>query len=234
MRRKAGAKAHLQDLRLPIAGASSTLGLADLISAGPDDTKQHGMLVTAREKRARSVRSSLDSMAKAGLVLLPGQSGDRDRYENFLLLNEVGRDAVGEVEEYSVPRQRDSIFVVPSGLITNGWLHVLEDSEIALLLMVACRQGGWLEEGLVVMPTEIRLRHYGIHRDPFSSARKTLEWFGLLDVKEIGRHDDGRAVDEIYRVTRLGIIDAGFDEPGPQRAIQAIREQLKRSEMFNA
>jgi hypothetical protein len=80
----------------------------------------------------------------------------------------------------------------PSGrFVMNGWLHVLEDSEITLLLMVACGRGTLvatseadISPGEVAIPAEVRLRRYGIHRDPFSAARKTLEWFGLLDVRE--------------------------------------------------
>lgn len=39
-----------------------------------------------------------------------------------------------------------------------------------------------------------------------SAARKTLEWFGLLEVKEIGRHDDGRAEDDDRRARQQELL----------------------------
>lgn len=180
MNRTAGKTAHLSRLNIQIPGTSKTVGWADMVSAEPEDSHLGGLLITARNKRARTVRSALETLAAAGLVLIPGEARARNRFEDFVLLNEAGIDAVGEAEEYAVPTSSESTFGMPAGFITNGWLHLLEDSEIALLLMVACRQGGWPDDGLLAVPAEIRLRNYGIHRDPYSSARKTLEWFGLL------------------------------------------------------
>ncbi|MFJ2758779.1 hypothetical protein ACIO3S_24485 [Nocardioides sp. NPDC087217] len=68
---------------------------------------------------------------------------------------------------------------------------MLEDSEITVLLMAACGAGAFFDQGGWAFPGEVRLRHYGIHRDPYAAARKTLEWFALLDVEEIMRHSDG-------------------------------------------
>jgi hypothetical protein len=107
----------------------------------------------------------------------------------------------------------------PSGrFVMNGWLHVLEDSEITLLLMVACGRGtlvatseAAISPGEVAIPAEVRLRRYGIHRDPFSAARKTLEWFGLLDVREVARHFDGRGEDGAARLHRLSVTPRGFE-----------------------
>ncbi|MFF2772929.1 hypothetical protein ACFVUP_38105, partial [Streptomyces bacillaris] len=135
----------------------------------------------------------------------------------------------GEAEEYRVPSRTESTFTVPAGLITNGWLHVLEDSEIALLFMVVCRKGGWVEDGLVVVPADVRLTQYGLHRDVYSSARKTLEWFGLLNVEEMGRHVDGRAENSDLRLHRLGLVSTGFDEPATSTAREVLRYQIARA-----
>ena len=105
---------------------------------------------------------------------------------------------------------------------------MLEDSEIAILLMVACAKDGWRENGLLVMPPEVRLHSYGIHRDVFSSARKTLEWFGLLKVEEIGRHGDGRAENGEQQVHRLGLVSEGFEAPAAITVTGALSLQLAR------
>ena len=227
--RKPGVKARLSELGLDITGSASQLGWADLLAADAVDSNSGGVFITARNKRARSVRNALEALSDAGLVDIPGKPGDRSRFEDFVLLNERGVGDVGEAEEYKVPGKAERTFTVPSGFMDNGWLHLLEDSEIALLLMVASGRGGWVEGGLLAMPAETRLRHYGMHRDGYSSARKTLEWFGLLEVEEIGRHRDGRAEEADLRLHRLGLKEAGFNQPAVITMRQALGEQLSRS-----
>ncbi|QEE61169.1 hypothetical protein FVA74_05955 [Salinibacterium sp. dk2585] len=227
-KRKPGAKARLGELGFGVAGSSRTLGLADLIVTDAADSNQGGVYLTARNKRARSVRSALAALAEAGLVAIPGEPGARDRMKDFVLLNECGVEAVGEKEEYYVPSRGEATFEMPAGFVANGWLHVLEDSEIALLLMVACQKGGWPENGLLVVPADVRLRHYGIHRDAYSSARKVLEWCGLLMVEEVARHRDGRAENAELRVHRLGLIPSGFEALAVPTTIEALARQITR------
>jgi len=227
--RKLGHKARLSELGIAIGGDSRTLGWADLLAADSSDSNLGGVYVTSRDKRARSVRNALSALAKAGLVSVPGIAGTRNRFEDFVLLNELGTDVLGEAEEYRVPRRTEETFTIASGFVANGWLHVLEDSEIALLLMVACGKGSFPDSGLLVVPADIRLKNYGIHRDAYSSARKTLEWFGLLDVEEVGRHEDGRAENSELRVHRLGLVAGGFDRPAAQTVIDTLTIQISRS-----
>lgn len=228
--RKPGDRARIDDLGLPIVGDSKTLAWASLLETGATDSRTKSEYITARIKRARSVRSALEVLAAAGLVWIPGEAGVRNRFESFMLLDERGREVVGEREEYRVPRKSgEPTFTMPAGFVTNGWMHVLEDSEIAVLFMVACKRGGWDESGLIAMPADVRLLHYGIHRDAYSSARKTLEWLGLLRVDEIGRHDDGRAENADLRVHRLGLLPDGFEERATTRMTTVLQAQIARS-----
>lgn len=226
--RRPGDKAKLNTLGLKVKGSSRAPGWADLLVADSEDGVLGSTFVTARDKRTRSVRSSFEALQRAGLVGIPGVPGERDRFERFVLLNEQGVEAIGEAEEYTVPTRDEEMFVMPAGFVTNGWVHVLEDSEIALLLMVGCRKGGWPEGDLLVIPPDVRLRQYGIHRDAYSAARKTLEWFGLLRVEEVGRHGDGRAENGELRVHRLGLEVGGFDRPAIETVARALQEQLAR------
>jgi DNA-binding transcriptional ArsR family regulator len=229
LHRKPGAKARLANLEIPIAGDSQHTGWADLVAVQPTDSNVSGVFIKARDKRARTVRRALDTLEAAGLVDVPGQPGERNRYEDFVLLHEAGADARGEREEYTTPKLRgESVFAMPPGFVLNGWMHVLEDSEIAVLLMAACRREAWAEGDLWVFPGSVRLRHYGIHRDPFASARKTLEWLGLLTVLEVGRHDDGRAEDDERMAHRIGINPTGFEQPALPTMQEMIRWQLIR------
>lgn len=228
LHRKPGAKAHLADLQIPIAGDSRNTGWADLVAALPRDSNARGLFYSARDKRARTVRSTLESLEAAGLVDVPGESGERNRFEKFVPLNEAGSGALREREEYAVPEISDDVFALPPGFILNGWLHVLEDSEIAVLLMAACGRGAWDEDGLWAFPGVVRLCHYGIHRDPYSAARKTLEWFGLLEVKEVRRHEDGRAEDDERYLHRIGLRTAGFEQPALPTIQDALQRQIDR------
>jgi hypothetical protein len=227
--RKAGAKARLSALGVEVAGSSDRLGWTDMVVTDAVDTHGKNVFLTSRDKRARSVRNAFRALESAGLISVPDESLGRNRYEKFVLLDERGTNSVREAAEYRVPKPNEPTFALPGGFFTNGWVHVLEDSEIALLLMVACGRGGWPAGNMLAIPAETRLLHYGLHRDPFSSARKTLDWFGLLDVEEVGRHDDGRAEEANLRVHRLALIGAGFDEPAPQRVIQELKVQIARS-----
>jgi len=228
LHRKPGTKARLADLEIPIAGSSKQTGWADLVAAQPTDSNRGGVFITSRDKRARTVRKALATLEGAGLVDVPGPSGKRNRFEGFVLLHEAGVDAFGEHQEYATPAVSESAFVMPAGFVLNSWLHVLEDSEISVLLMAACRRRSWSDDGLWAFPGAVRLQHYGIHRDSYSAARKTLEWLGLLKIREIGRHDDGRAEDDERLLHRIGLDPAGFEHPALPTMQNMIRGQLAR------
>lgn len=129
-------------------------------------------------------------------------------------------------------RLHDDYFLLPPGFITNGWVHILEDSELTVLLMLYCGAGALpvdphnnVNPGEVAISGDTRLTRYGIQRDPYSSAIRALHDFGLLTVREIGRHDDGRAEDSQTQLHRLQRIDSGFDEPALPTVLRALAEE---------
>jgi hypothetical protein len=134
-----------------------------------------------------------------------------------LLLNERGGRGAGEPFDYRVPRASELCFDVPSSFISKGWVHVLDDSEISLSLMVGCGLGGLqLEDGAVAIPAHVRLLHYGIGRDSFGSACHMLEAAGLLHLEGVARHPDGRAHEYLREgaaLHRLWLLPEGFDRP---------------------
>jgi hypothetical protein len=234
-----GQRARLPNM--PIAEFGTETGWTDLVATGAVPSGKGATASMVRDKKARSVRKSLDTLTGAKLVDLTGLQGRRGRHEGFVLLHEGGSQLDGDAVPYVVPAAGDaSAFELPRGFITNGWVHVLEDSEIAVLLMVASRHhslyaGGSeafdLHPGEVAIPAWVRLRYFGIHRDPFSTARKTLEWFGLLNVREIGRHGDGRAEDDDQRLHRLTLNTDGFAVPALERVKHVIAAQLDRNRL---
>ncbi|SFV24661.1 hypothetical protein SAMN04487966_11240 [Micrococcus terreus] len=129
---------------------------------------------------------------------------------------------------YRVPTMKEPTVRVPSGFLHHGWVHVLEDSEIALLLMVACGRGTLPDpEGWIAIPAGERLLNYGLSRDAFSAAHPVLKEMGLLEVQSIRRHSDGQVIDfstEGPSLHRLRIVPDGFE----QNAYDCAHEALER------
>lgn len=227
---------HRVTLDMPLASFSQEWGWNDIVAAPAVASGRGRTGSSIRDKKARTLATALDTLEEAKLVDLPGTPGRRGRHEGFSLLDESGWQRGGDPLPYVVPFKNEHYFTLPVEFVTAGWLHVLEDSEITLLLMTACGRGSLtavgddrdIAEGEVAIPGDIRLRHYGIHRDPFSSARKTLEWFGLLGVREVGRHEDGRAEDAGLRLHRLSLLHDGFQSPALDVVRETIDHQLGR------
>ena len=234
-RSKAGKRARLPDM--PLAAFSGGLGWTDIVASAAVESGDGNHLSSVRDKKLRTLRSALSSLNEANLVGLHGPAGKSGRNDGFTLRHEGGPQNDGDPIPYVVPAETAAdVFSLPAGFITNGWVHVLSDSEINLLLMVASGRAGlfpWgdnadLLPGEVAIPAEARLRHYGIHRDPFSVARKTLAWFDLLNVREVGRHDDGRAQDDVRKLHRLSLNAAAFELEAPTVLREQIAQQLAR------
>lgn len=177
-----------------------------------------GTHLTPEDKRRRTLDGALQTLKDAGLVHFPNGAQAKGKYEKFVILDDEGSGV-----EYSNPRLSDETFMLPIGFVTNGWLHVLEDSEILLLLMVACGRGREpFGEGVVAMSGETRLLSYGIARDPFTTAHRALEQFGLLHVEPVDRWPDGRAMGRSQSLHRLSMVAAGFEE----NALGKVRDTL--------
>lgn len=116
---------------------------------------------------------------------------------------------------------------MPTGFIFYGWLHVLENSEIAVLLMAGCGTGSWLEDGLRAFPGAVSTTTASTVM-PTPSHARPWSWFGLLEVKEVRRHADSRAEDDDRYVHRIGLRTGGFEEPTLPAIQAALLRQLGR------
>lgn len=211
--------------------SGTEVGWTDLL-ASPAVAKGDGrVLMTAQDKRVRQLHSALDALEAASLVWLPRKSAGAGKYEGFELLEETGARAADEDPiPYRIPKTGESTFWLPDTFVSSGWVHVLEDSEIALLCMTACRKHS-IETTSVAVPAYERVQHYGIGRDGFE-AHLWLERFGLLEVTSVGRHsDDGRSVDyadEGSSLHRLQLNVDGFPADGFTTVKGALDHQLAR------
>lgn len=187
---------------------------ADLVAAPAIAGSSQGPL----DRRARQVKSALDRGVEQGLIHLPNASHSRGQYEHFELLDEASMGLANEEPRpYVVPaaEERGSCLALPTTFFTNGWVNVLEDTEIAVLLMVACGRHGLAKVSGVAVREFDRVQRYGIHRDAFGS-HALLDDFGLLAV---ARPEDP----ERHLLHRLRLKRSGFD----QEAFPKVESVLK-------
>lgn len=211
-------------LDLPVPGNRNEDSWSDLIATKASESRTTTGYYVPKDKRARSVNKSLATLKDAGLMSVT-KHGSRHLVS---LLDESGRSTVAEPEPYSVP-QREGTVALPGEFITEGWVHVLEDSEINMLLMIACGWGGFRDDDGTAFPGVLRLQNYGISRDNYTRALKMLDHFGLVSVVERGRRDDGRAYEEEGQMLhRLALQPDGFKVDALPKVIEALQAQLAR------
>lgn len=107
----------------------------------------------------------------------------------------------------------------------NGWVHVLENSELAFLMMIAQASSDAYQQ--VKISGNARILHYGLGRDAYE-AHMTLSRFGLVDVEiDENRHDDGKVANSgkggEARLHAFRPLPGGFEEPAASTIKQALQ-----------
>lgn len=187
-----------------------------------------------RDKKARQLQHALVRLSspEVQLVHLPNAPKSVGKYEGFLLLHEQGTPYGGgeNSDRYTVPGQdrRELLLSLPAGLFTNGWIHLLEDSELAFLLMIA-----WLHARFGHQPvfaaSDIRLLQFGLGKDAYE-AHRMLNRFGLVEVQEdADRYFEGGKIAGFQegrrpKLHRFQLAPSGFD----QQATDKVREVIER------
>ncbi|MGW5230423.1 hypothetical protein ACWEP5_36515 [Nocardia niigatensis] len=186
-----GARAH--GTPIPLRGHSSAeMAWTRLFSTPAEASGAGKSRMSITDKQWRQLQTTLARLEAEGLIEPEKPDIKSGRYEGFFLLREdVRRGAVAD--PYNVPDD-EPYFEVPVSLFTRGWIHVLEDSELALLLITAYlrhRYGGELQ----AVPAGTRLLHYGLGRDAFE-AHIMLSRLKLIDVAEdVDRNPNGKVTD---------------------------------------
>lgn len=201
-------------LRLHAGGGQ--VGWADLIAVPGQAQGRFKTRSTPADLKTRRLHSALKTLAKPEnqLVHLPNEGLRYHTYENFLLNDEGGRRSHGDTPRYVVPQSGEAnLFGIPAGLITNGWIHVLTDAELRMLMMIADRQAVTSREE-VEFSADLRLLHYAVGYDAYET-NLVLERLGLIHVEEQERHDDSKIVDYDRRFVaphRFRLLPDGFEE----------------------
>lgn len=154
------------------------------------------------------------------------------RYEDFVLKREDARPA-GDNSVYRVPEHDSEFFTVPASLFTNGWIHVLEDSELVLLL-IAARMRSEQGDAPQPLPSGPRKLNYGLSRDSFEAGHRVLDYLGILDViSDYQRSADGKVDgfgDRGAQPHLLRFHPEALDRPAFPTITDTITEQIAKSE----
>lgn len=149
--------------------------------------------VADRDNRVRQIKRALARLERddVRLVELALSSGSHGRYERFRLLHESGSPKRPVPIKYTVPAPTEIAFDIPKDFFLQGWVHVLEDREIAAYL-VLCQRGA--QAFRIEWSPDERLRNYGLPRTTYESFA-TLERFGLVEAfVDPNRRDNGQIV----------------------------------------
>jgi hypothetical protein len=217
--------------RLPLANTDARVSWTDLIAVIAE--RHSGRTYSGqREKKLRQIHEALRRLSspEVQLVRLPNVNrGPVGKYEGFLLMHEGGAPISGESNQpYTVPAAGARTMSLPSSLFLNGWIHVLEDTELAFVLMLSCLHSRF-DKGPVFATSEVRLLQFGLGRDAYESHR-ILSEAGIVRV-HAGTHP-GRRLGKAGRflksdppkLHRFELLHDGFEEP----AIPAMRQVMER------
>lgn len=214
--------------KLPLADADAPVSWIDLIATTSEPRRYSGQ----RQKKLRQVQDALRRLSspEVQLVRLPNfRRTPTGKYEGFLLMHEGGAPANGNDNQlYTVPSAEAKTMYLPRGLFQNGWIHVLEDTELAFVLMLACLRSRF-DQAPAFATSEVRLLQFGLGRDAYESHRM-LSHLGIVRVHQ-GPHP-GRRFGKAGRylksdppkLHRFELLNDGFEEP----AIPTARQVLTR------
>lgn len=208
---------------LPLDGGKGP-GWVQLLVTDSEDQRVGEYHLTYKDKKMRSAQGALEQLRRAGLVRLPRMSERRQRYDDAELLDEEGIPILGfDPVEYKVPTVGEPTFSVPADLVRRGWLHVLEDSELAVLLMLSCGLGRIAGEVATAIPGIVRTQNYGMSQAVYASYA-TLADLGLLSFDSMARNADGTVVNygaDEPTLTRFVLQPEGF-KANPARKLRSV------------
>jgi hypothetical protein len=218
---------------IPLVAGGGDTGWLDLVAAPVVPMTSGRYSASPASKKQRQVITALQSLSAPDvkLVHLPNIGKASGKYERFQLCDEGGVRIDGDVPDYTVPKANERTFGLPIGLFTNGWIHLLEDTELAFVMMMALVNEHAKHNEFVKIPSGVRLARFGLGRDAYE-AHKTLSAFGLLGVEiDENRHHDGMVKNYNEggkaRLHAFRLLTDGFDQPAAPR-IKKVLKDVKR------
>lgn len=217
--------------RLPLSGTRDSPGWIDLLASPAQHSRAgNGVSIAVKDKKLRQLNDTLKRLADAELVSLPNAHAGAGKRTGFELLDEGGQRAYGDNDRYLLPKSsRKDVFTIPITFFTQGWVHCLEDTELAMLLMLSAEGA---QDSLVKIDGEERLRYYCVGRDAYE-AHIMLNRLGLINVwPDLGRRPDGTVENyqtEGAQLHSFKLLPETFANPAFDAVTEAIRGALEQA-----
>lgn len=218
--------------RRPLKGTRGITGWIDLIASPAQYARRGAGAATINDKKLRQLDATLVRLASDELIMLPNVEAGANKRAGFELLDEGGQRAQGPNDRYVLPKPAEKgVFSIPLTLFTQGWVHCLEDTELAMLLLLA-------EAGAKRKPVKIqsdyRLRHCGLGRDAYE-AHIMLNRLGLITVlPDPNRRPNGKVEGYGMKGARLhtfNMFPENLATPAYDAVTNAINEALLQAEI---
>ena len=213
-----------------------SLGWRHLVLAPAVHDPDSVRAVRLLDNQVRQIKRAFDRLAGAeiGIVEQRRRGVPRKRYEEMQLLHEGGVRATGPAPAYRLPKADEPTVDFPIDFFLNGWLNVLEDSEIASWLMFRHRCGSPSAYAAgyagVELSGEDRLATYGLARTVWDT-HQLLGVLGLVVHQADGRRRRDGSVEDYNSMGkgvrhRFRMADTPLGDPAMVSAITDIEADL--------
>jgi hypothetical protein len=229
-----GTPSHLDDLQ--VDPTDDRLGWRDLILARASHRPDTVRAATPTDNKLRQIKNALDDLAsdQVGVLALPRAGTPRSRYVDVRLRHEGGVRTTGAAPEYALPRNNEWCVPIPVAFFVNGWVHALDDSELAAWLMFRHRYYSHLphaETYGVELGGQDRLAIYAQKRTVWDQHRN-LGTFGLLRHEADERRRPNGTVDEFGeegqgRRHRFWVTDEPLGKPAVHSVLASVAAALE-------
>jgi hypothetical protein len=214
-----------------LAQGNGEVAWVDLVAVDAAGERRTKELRTRLGNTVRQVSGALDTLHNEHLVELERVNGTR-RYAGFTLMHESGRGELATPRTYTVPKANEGTVDLPVGFFLNGWVHVLQPSEIATWLMfrdLAWRHPNEHVKNGVYIYGDAREAEYGLNRDAYE-GHAVLRGLSLLRFAPLLRNNPDETLTlrltSRYDPHRFQLIDEGLTQLAVPTALNMLDRQL--------
>ncbi|MFD8098600.1 hypothetical protein ACFV24_03615 [Nocardia fluminea] len=212
----------------PLMGDSTTVGWSELFPL--EATPTSGLRASysdIHDLRRNQLVGNVRKLVDRGFLHVPVKDPPSPRFdaEGFLLLDEGGPPPGYAGEKYLVPKAPTG-FTIPYALVESGWLFVLSEAALVMLLFAAQHYDPNSEDG-IMMSEQDRIRYHGISTSTYGRAQ-LLDDLGLLEVTMDPTRavlDDGTPRDKRHsRPNRIRLLPERLDDD----ALEVVLDYLEK------
>ena len=209
-------------------GEVTWVDLVAVDAAGERRTKEPR---TRLDNTVRQIKGALHTLQDEGLAEIRTIDGAR-RYADFVIMHERGRGELATPRTYTVPRASEGTIDLPVEFFLNGWIQVLQPSELATWLMfrdLARRFPREHSADGVYVYGDTRQDEYHLRRDAYE-GHDMLRGLGLLQYAPSARpNPDGTVTIRFaaqYEPHHFQLTDQGLAELAVPTMLGLLQKRL--------